>query len=306
MRRSFFQFFRMGLVLVGLALISSCQTKGLKFPDVEAVPVLNAVLISGEVAEASISMGVPLNMPENTQPTFIKDAKVALYEENNFIELLEWIEASKIYKGTHIIKANTRYKITAEIADLPTLEGETFIPNSPKLSLISLRDTVAFNGRPTPDDALVAELNIEFAAENQGFFPHTEVLAYEVLTNQFIRGPYELHDRFILGTDRVQTFVREYQRIGNDAIMSNESRDFGYIFIIKEPFLSVEKDSIYSYVDVLNNDMYLYLNQLNQLRPFSSGNDPYVEPPTLISNVKNGAGIVGGVARGSYSIVKPR
>jgi hypothetical protein len=294
----------MGLVLVGLALISSCQTKGLKFPDVEAVPVLNAVLISGEVAEASISMGVPLNMPENTQPTVIKDAKVALYEENNFIELLEWIETSKIYRGTHIIKANTRYKITAEIADLPTLEGETFIPNSPKLNVLSFKDTLHNFGSTSAQEGYFAELEVIFAAQNQGIFPHASAAYYRILPNQSITGGRYLTNSSFWGTSTASTFVGNYNLIGSDAIQPRDIRSFG--FLIKLESLFVQRDSIYNYVDVLNNDMYLYLNQLNQLRPFSSGNDPYIEPPTLISNVKNGAGIVGGVARGSYSIVKPR
>ena len=285
------------VIVLFISLGISCTVKPLDFPETTPIPVLNAVLISGTIPEVSLSYSLAMNVSVEVKPTDIKDAEVQLYEEDQWVENLVYNDSNSMYVGNHIIQYNKRYKITAELSNGLVLEGETTLPNLATISLVQVKDT---SSQLSSGGARHAFFSVQFASDNQGAFPHifstyysgVEGVPHSISTDPFLRTYY-------YSTHPFKTMDTIFHVVGDYTINPGEIRPFSYIQD-KDGFvgqIEVFYDSLYTQIEVFSEELYHYVMRLNELESFNPRTSPYREPPVSVSNVKNGQGIVGGVAR---------
>ncbi|MCC5917207.1 MAG: DUF4249 family protein [Cryomorphaceae bacterium] len=278
----------------------SCVKKELEDVFEEKVPVLNTLLISGEIVEVYLHESASKTKPRNFQFIDISNAEVEIYEDGNFIEILPWDDQKKCYIGTHFIQEGKSYEIRATLKDDIVLHGETIIPEAAVLNIIDEWDSID----PSNRKALIRHCEATFGpSTTKRFFPHvfSEVwtCARTVQSNCY----KALHTNYTIYNEAFQINIisREYFVLSLDYDdLENSSFQFKNLIISQASGHSI--DSMITIVDVMSEPLYKYVMQLDDLNS-SNFYDPFIEPPTTYSNVKNGTGIVGGIGRAKWGAI---
>ena len=128
--------------------ITSCDMEtviDLEIPDHEPVLVLNGLLKTDTISRVVVSQSV--GAFSNLDPSFVSDANVSLYKDNEFIGLMEIDSSEQVYfnfinssgfydsiptyyyKNNHIPEKGSTYRIKVDHDDFPSISAETYVPN---------------------------------------------------------------------------------------------------------------------------------------------------------------------------------
>lgn len=122
--------FRYVSLLVVIWGLSSCREIITEtYHDFNALPVVNAYLIDGQVLNVNVSMSDTL---DDNQLTFLDNAKIELYVNGDYIEDLYYVENGE-YKSTTVIKSPNQYMCKVIVPDFDTILCEQKVPERPNL-----------------------------------------------------------------------------------------------------------------------------------------------------------------------------
>ena len=117
----------------------------LEIPDHEPVLVLNGLLKTDTISRVVVSQSV--GAFSNLDPSFVHDATVSLFQDNEFIGFMQVDSSEQIYfnyinssgffdsiptyyyKNNHIPEKGSTYRITVDHTDFPSISAETYVPN---------------------------------------------------------------------------------------------------------------------------------------------------------------------------------
>jgi archaellum component FlaF (FlaF/FlaG flagellin family) len=298
--------YKLIFILLFAIFAVSCEKEfTIKLPDEPVRPTLNSfmnqdstIAVRATLSGRSEYFGGPsaFTEPEN--------AVVKLYENDIYIETLHKITAVGSYDSTQIYKSNAkviagkRYKVTLEIPGYDMAEGENVIPNGNQIEISS--KSIFF----TPTEYGYNNTNFRFTITNKGstafnyrFRMHVDSTYYvDPATNDTTYDNYSSAIAIKTENNELSIFGDSYIDPVIGGIYSVQVLNPGESRIVT---LTAENVSYYNgrfvlEASVLTDDSYNYLFSLNNI--LKNDDDPTAEKQNVICNVKNGFGIVGGMA----------
>lgn len=272
--------------LLLLLLLSSCE-KEVKFalPTSGKGLVLNALLKKDSTLAVRVSFLKSLNQDNNTEPN---TAIVKLYKNGVWVEDLKpkMIDGYKYYTGTAVLDTDNEYKVTAEVAGYDMAEGVDYIPQMTQTSeerlVLIAGDEANLNFRlndPSGKNYYRIRLLAQTPYQEPGMPPDTTYYP-----NYFS----------IKNADLAETSIDGYA-IEVDEFYTTDDLFDGQSKEIQMKFYSYGGQGKYMLeVTTLTESSYNYFKTKNDAK--NNNNDPFTEPSIVLSNVKNGKGIVGGLA----------
>ena len=113
-------------MLLGFILgLSSCrEIIPETYYDFNALPVVNAYLIDGQVLNVNVSMS---DILDENQLTFIDNARIELFVNDDYLEDLYYVENGE-YKSTTVLKSGNKYMCKVIVPDFDTIICEQTVP----------------------------------------------------------------------------------------------------------------------------------------------------------------------------------
>ncbi len=211
----------------------------------------------------------------DTSSCFLPDATVKLYEENNYLEDLQY-DSAGIFKSNVVAKQGTKYTIEVQYPDLETIRAETQIPPKPVINEISFQYSYGTMSYGEPASKLV--VSVQDIPNQENYY----LLSFKERNNNFVfsepLNPINLSEKKMI-----------LYYVFSDKLFENSTADLS--FAIQQSF---EDTIIYNVVlQTVTKDYYLYNNSLLDYGISSQDNyfDFNTEYPQLYSNVENGYGI---------------
>lgn len=272
--------------LLALLLLGSCE-KEVKFdlPSSGKGLVLNALLKKDSTLAVRVSFLKSLNQQTNTEPNI---AIVKLYKNGVWVEDLttKMIGGFKYYTGTTVLNTGEAYKVTAEVTGYDMAEGTDFIPEMTQTSeeklLLIQGDEANLNFRlhdPSGKNYYRIRLLGQTPYQEPGLPPDTS---------------YYPNFFSIKNADLAETSIDGYA-IEMDEFYTSDDLFNGQSKEIQMKFYNYGGQGKYILeVTTLTEASYNYFKTKNDAK--NNNNDPFTEPSIVLSNVKNGKGIVGGLA----------
>lgn len=295
--------YKLFIIIFISVLAFSCEKKiSIPLPDEPTRPVLNTFMCqdSAIVARVTLSGRVGYFGGANnfTEP---EEAIVKLYENDTYIETLHKMTAvnsydsSKIYKSNAKVIAGKRYKVTLEIPGYEMVEGSDIIPERTNLAI---SDKSMFL---TPTEYDYNDNNFRFTMTNTGSakcsyrFRMHSTSSYYIDPNTQDTTYYENPIAIKTQSSSMSIFGDDYVDPMQGGIYSIQALNPGESKIFTLVAENVEYYGNYILeISVMTEDSYNYLYSLNTI--LRNGDDPTAERQNVICNVKNGFGIVGGMA----------
>jgi len=295
------------VALPAIALFSSCEKKfTIPLPKADYRPVLNTLMSQDSIIYVRVSIS---NRPETGYILEVDEATVQLYEDDVLKETLspEEINGKIYYISQGRVAAGHRYRVTAQVPDYALAEGTDIIPDRNTFTVSDKKSFTTLNsdGYPEPNISFTLQHN----GSGKGYYQY-RVYAYrrEVAT--------------ISGTDTTWREVRDlsnfYDKNENDLFDGDnytsqtgnlpEKRvlDPGQsasVSLVSSDGMDYEIDSFQVEVTQLTEVSGKYLQSLRTA--INTDGDPTSEKPIMYGNIKNGFGIVGGMATKAEMFAKP-
>ncbi|KAA5532408.1 DUF4249 family protein [Taibaiella lutea] len=296
--------------LLSICLLSvfifSCEKKiSIPLPDEPTRPVLNILMNQDSAVVARVTLsGRNEYFGGNNSFTEPEEAVLKLYENDIYLETLHKMTAVNSYDSTVIYKSNAkviagrRYKVTLEIPGYDMAEGENMIPDREQMEISD--KSIFF----TPTEYGYNNTNFRFTITNKGsttfnyrFRMYTDSTYYvDPVTNDTVYDNYSAAIAIKTQNNELSIFGDSYVDPTIGGIYSVKALNPGESRIVT---VTAENVSFYNgrfilEASVLTDDSYNYLFSLNNI--LKNHDDPTAEKQNVICNVKNGFGIVGGIA----------
>jgi len=291
------------IVLIAVSLVSCEKKFTIPLPEEPPRPTLNSFMNQDSVivVRATLSGRGSYYGGSSSDFTEISNGVIKLYEDGVYLETLQ--DTVNIYGRTSFkskakVKAGKTYKLTLEAPGYDLVEGSDRIPDRGSITVSNKSMFL------TPTEYGYNDNNFRFTITNTGtakcqyrfrmhtgpsFYidPNTQDTVYTNYTNP-ITIKTQSSDLSIFGdtySDPIMGGVYSVQ-----ALEPGESK----IFTLVAENVEFYNSSFFLEISVLTNDSYNYLYSLNNV--LKNGDDPTAERQNVIFNVKNGFGIVGGMA----------
>jgi hypothetical protein len=303
-------FYRLvSLTAILLYLLMSCSRSiDIPLPEEPAKPVLNAFLSQDSLVWASASLSGRFDHSSGNQAeAFSGEAAVKLYENDDYLETLRdtVIYNKRYFVSTRKVSAGRKYRLTLAIEGYEIAEGTDIVPDRRALEI---RDQRMFL---TPNKYGFFDFNFHFMVRNQGaesryYKFNMRAITHRFYTKQNGDTAYYRNESLVELKAAGQTapvFSEDYidPRLGGVYALqplSPGGQQF-YALQVKDyaaygPVGNTPRDSFLLEVSVLTPDAYNYLYTYSNVS--KNEGDPTAEKQNVTGNVRNGFGIVGGVA----------
>jgi hypothetical protein len=282
-------------------LCTSCVRQlDIDLPVVKDALVLNAFLTADSVIYARLTRTV--NYPETpaTLRTILKNPELDLYENDLFIEKLnpKTIRSNLWYAATINAKKGVRYKIVARADGFTPVEAEDKVPEQPVMSAMQIsripfvKTTTNFKLQDKPGEKNYYRLRFfKDSKPPNSFSPvrlsmeNLNVSNGDVLVDNFKNNEYEV---WYFDDTRFEGKTVDIKFLAND----------------DQSFIGSDSITYTCELSQLTQNSFLYFKSIkaqddNDIDAAIAG---LLEPVQVFTNVKNGYGIVGGIAVSKLSV----
>jgi hypothetical protein len=121
---------------LALSLQSCREVVQSGFPEMEALPVINAILVAGENVHVNLSLAASL---DSSKIPWVDNAVVAFFENDSFLENLEYA-GQGLYTGNSVVQQNTGYRCEIEIPGKGLFSCSTHVPLQERIKSIKLTE----------------------------------------------------------------------------------------------------------------------------------------------------------------------
>jgi hypothetical protein len=293
-------FRKLHLLAFGLVALAACET----IVDIE-VPIEKSQIVMNSLVNPDSAWSVNLTFSENVLAKdtvrFIDNAEVTVLDHNDQVVARLQYGGRGYYKNAESKpEAGSFYKILAFVPGYNTVEGSTIVPTRPYIvdatsrlhlfnSKLSASYTVEFQDDPSKDNYYevfmeeVLERNDDSIHITHEYYPlyiqsddpsiNTEILDLEV--------GLMFKDRLFNGKI-IKLHLISHEGVYGPNLISNGTRVL---------------------VRSTSKEYYEYATTLKL--QFKASSDPLSQPVEVRSNIKNGLGLVAGVAQSQYIIPRP-
>lgn len=263
--------------------------------------VINGLLSPDSIPKVNITESI--DILEEEKAIYIENATVKLYENERFIEELQYLSHGNYIGSGAYIKAGETYRIEVTAAGLEKATAETEIPFPPDISRI---DTFTFSPEYYQNILLHCSLTLNEPAETKNYYA----------VKGFIKHYFTEYDEY--GDERPGSYVDDAYLYSDDPLFNDFWYADGLYFADnlingKNKKLHFEIDA-YAYNDSavvyvtfcsVNKDYYLYSESYTAHQEFYE--DPLSEAVTVYNNINGGYGIWCAQAAkvDSFTIINP-
>ncbi len=299
------------ILFVLLIIFDSCQKKlDIDIPESEKHIVLNGIINPDSTIRVRVTKSK--GVLENNPIKILKDADVKLYENDVFLEKLQYSDSGYFYSSVKP-GINTIYKITAEYTGLNSVEATTQIYNIPEIESVDtiMKYTINEYGEGYIDTTyeIHYELTFKDAENTSDYYFISLTQLYPVLIfdgTSYVLTGYEMYSDYFDSTDPVLSkenneFIINGMngRVFNDELFNGNSYTLSFSSFYQK-MITYNKgvsDNSYPVYFIINflkvsEAMYNYIFSYN-LNQYST-DDPFAQPVQIYSNVKNGLGLFSG------------
>ncbi len=256
----------------------SCETTiDIDLPEKGKKIVINGVFSPDKSINVNISQSLYILDSDGGTPPFINNnALVKLFENNQFIEDLVFVENGN-YASNLIPVAGDKYGLKVSVAGLNDAYTETIIPRLIEITSLDTGRTTYFDGI---DSYEVFECRVSFSdpADEENYY------MIEVLSTGYYFDPL-----YIVGSDPMMNLFSTYNGkvIFTDGLFNGKKAEIGIM-----PEWGKFYDGEYTVnLKSISHDYYLYIK--SRTLQYEVGNDPFAEPVMVFNNVESGYGILG-------------
>lgn len=288
-------------------LISSCNLEtiiDMELNDADNLPVLNCLFTASTPFKVELSKSIKV-LEDNPTISYIQNAKVQLFANNQFIEELVYLP-NNYYQSQYLAKTGENYLIKVEAFNYPTIEAYSTIPELPNNVQIYATDSSFIENSLAYKYHVILELNDNVNENNYYALSVIDTLD----TNSEITYCFSTSDASIINSNKL-----------NGDNFSEESDGNEEVFFCKEVLLSDKLFNGKNYKIEFNvdartsngenikpiikfsaiiKDYYNYQQSVIQQSLY--GDNPFKEPVVVYSNIKGkGMGIFAGKICKYYS-----
>jgi len=267
-----------GIAIVLVAFNSCKKEVKVDFADAEPTPVLNVLMNEDSLIDARLTFSRNKASSGFEGPA---SAKVCLYENNIFKEELQPGEKNglKYYRSHTPVHKGKTYKVTAEVAGYPLVEGSDIIPPLCKLSAPVLDQQV----------------------DNEGW-EHTHIKFN--LTDEAGQNNYYRFRLFSTDNQKLYFTSSNSGQTNNVGGLVDDDEYFNAMFMNDVLFADKSMEIVLSFtgtgdsvlleVTSLTEPSYKYLKSIQDAENLNG--NVLTEPFPIYTNITNGLGIVGGIS----------
>lgn len=303
-----------------VGVLSSCETDiDYEGDAIDNFMVLNSIVIADSAFECRVTKSTTILEPNIMMS--IVDAKVQLYENGEFLEDMIG-DGNGNYYSSQQRKASilNRYAIRVSHGDYNNIEGSTLIPDVAKAKILSINPKQSDYGH---SDELKFELEVSDPVGEDFYRLKIEVpiLQYNEVNGNFdLEEPFEystmsltskdpvLNNNTVSGNnDEFGDIPPNNYQVFDDVLFDGEN--YNLSFEVSNYYyseISIDPELLNKYlkaikVDVqkISKDLHQYFVSVEASQYYEDS--PFSEPVRVNTNVKGGAGILGGV---SSTIIK--
>ncbi|MRG48453.1 DUF4249 family protein [Chitinophaga sp. SYP-B3965] len=272
----------------------ACETDVVvKIPSEMGKPVINVLMNKDSIIYARITISGKQYWTNDFHAP--KDAVVQLFENDQYKETLTYRERDYFgyYCSTTKMELGHTYKVTASIRGLEQAEGTDVIPDSVVIGEVK-RIEVRINDTDV-DNKVILELKDKAGERN-----YYRVRIFSAFPSQTPDGS------FVFGRYGRPTYIKSddpsfdlFDEGGNEEVFMDDK-----LFDGRNPrfVFNLESKSYMQYIIVevssLTYDSYRYLK--TSYLALRKAENPLTEKVLVFNNVKNGMGVVGGIAMREY------
>lgn len=287
----------LSIIFLGISLVSCEKEVKFNLDNKEEAIVLNAFLKKDSTVAARVSFLKGLNQKTNLEPN---NAVVNLYENDVFVETLQpsTIGSYKYYVSQKQLSTGKQYKLTVEVAGFDKVEGSDFIPEMPQAS----GDGKLFvTSSANEGDVYNLHFDLQNTSTAKSYYRIKVMSWYRTWTptnpdTLLYRQAYFSFKNADMGETSIDGYSETYEEyyFTNEVFNGNSSKEIQ--LKLYPNFGGVGSDTATYTLEVtsLTEASFNYLKTKSDAK--YNNNDPFTEPSVIYSNIKNGLGIVGGIA----------
>jgi hypothetical protein len=284
------------LFILFVLTISSCEKYiNVPIPEESNKLVLNLLMNKDSLMMATVTLSGRLSGATNLPD--VTNATVKLYENETFKETLTpYLRFNRFYfRSSTLPKSGYTYRLTAEAPGYGEVSGSDYIPDTVKIG--ELKMTVAQMNSWQTKTTISVQLHDDPAVQN-----YYRIRVYQV--NEWVDangngGSQKLQQYFESEEANLGIFnnASDTDFYTTDALFNGRSPRFIFKINTDSKFKKMLVE-----VSSLTYDSYNYLNSAFMAR--EKNEDAFSEKVIVYNNIKNGLGIVGGVAQREYLLVR--
>jgi hypothetical protein len=288
------------LAIICLCGLNSCiKVIDLQPPKYEVKNILNCLLNPDSTLTVSLTKSVPIN--SIVSPPSVTDAKILCYEDGVLLGQLLF-QHKGVYTLNYKPQPNHTYRIEAFLPDGSVLSGQDHVPASPTF-FATLSGPNIQNVNDNPDITLnvadidTAKVRLWFSAYLRIFGQGQTVAENQVQAIESISSFLDTFNSSSSGSSIKRSWFF-YVRIKPNLIDNKLKIIFNTFNSVNEVDRVGELFFLQFIIGSHSFDKYLksYITAYNNRLTTNDGglNNPFAEPSSIYSNVKNGLGIVVG------------
>jgi len=223
----------------------------------------------------------------------IKDAEIKIYENDVFLEVLNYNETNRSYYSSFIPKRENTYSVSVTYNNV-NLSSETIIPKVVQIDTIT---NLMING--TNESELINFIRFKDEKDTPNYYMLSES---GVLLNGNDTLTYYDEEFFFSNDALINEWHGSYKNnhlIFNGELIDGKTYDFK-ISLYLDNFCEYDKIILFFTLHSLSKDAYLYYKTINE----QAESDVFSEPVFVYNNIKNGVGIFAGTSQSDeYKII---
>lgn len=275
------------LILFFFIFLISCEkTLNYNFdiPDSEKKIVVNSVLCPDSIFKVNISKSMSIQ-ENNNSFQYLDNAEAKLFENDIFIETLQYSEKGNYFFSDFKPGENKKYEIKVNVANMNNVDANAVIPL--RTNIISV-DTLTVIEHDYDYDYESLEFNINFK-------DNIEIDNYYQIECRYsykeIYGEEDVfYKDYIYGDDEILNIQNiDGTILLEDKIIAGE--DFNLKFKIPIYTITEQIKEYRIYLNSISKEYYLYL--ITRSAQDETGGNPFAEPVQVFNNINNGCGIWG-------------
>ena len=270
--------------LLLIALMSSCE-KTIKYeiPEYPSKFSIDSRMLTGE--RIRVFVGKSAYSLSSREPQVLSDASVRLFEDDQFLTSLQWINVSEdagYFQTPLRPAAGSKYRIEVDHPDLDMAIGETRALSPTQITAWTI-DTVDFevsvSFQDVPNTTDYYAINVYVRNDNQDY-------------PLFLGTKDPTVDFFFDFSDEIfgDGFKSGYTAYLKDETFEGGVKKVNFEEVLISDFIGGLPDAVVLEVIRITEDYYRH--EQSKGAQYVGGDNPFAEPVQIYSNVENGYGIV--------------
>jgi len=256
------------------------------FPDVEKKLVLNGLFNTDSVFSVKVSQTYPSYDKDPLRYTYIENASVELYVNNEFFESLTQTYEGKYRSNSYIPETGNNYKVIINAPGFDTIQANSHIPSPVNITIDSLYPVII-----EKKDYLACEISINDPEGDNYYYLTSRTIPDYYPSNISSNDTYN----YWIDDDKIGQWSSFEEVVPEVFVFSDDNFNnslFQFTIYASPLYNSHELLKVYFSLYSITEDLYNYLKTLNNQYHTNISN--LADKTPVYNNIENGLGIFSG------------